>query len=245
MTIPGNLIANADDFGYNSSVNKAIVYCFEQGYINSTSLMVNTALFDETVQLIRQNSTIHNIGVHINLAEGKPVTNFTQDEYLDKNGDWDFNKVNQRVNFFTAEVKSAFSKEIHAQIDRAISNKLPINHIDSHCHLHTLPCFYKLFSEAAKSYNLKIRLAQTFNEGNYLKFYLRKYINSIFKEGNKNYSDYFETVEQFLKDTRATYNNKGVIEIMLHPYYDQQGMLTDHYDKETMQDWIRYLENVK
>ncbi len=53
MRVPNNIIANADDLGYNFCVNKAILHCFERGYINSTSLMTTTPSFNETADLIR------------------------------------------------------------------------------------------------------------------------------------------------------------------------------------------------
>ena len=76
IRIPDYIIANADDLGYSHSVNKAILYCFEHGYINSASLMTNTGFFDEAVSMIKENPVIRNIGVHIDLAEGKPDNRF-------------------------------------------------------------------------------------------------------------------------------------------------------------------------
>jgi len=31
------------------------------------------------------------------------------------------------------------------------------------------------------------------------------------------------------------------VEIMLHPWYNQSGELTDHYDPETLKKWITFL----
>jgi len=241
MSIPFNLIATGDDFGLSNSVNRAILYCFEQGYINSTSFLINTPFFDETVNLIHDNSAVYNIGVHINLAEGKPVTNFNNRFYLDEHGNWDFEKVNRKFNVLGPEAKNAFSKEICAQIDKALSNRVPLVHLDSHYHLHTLPCFYKLFLDAAKRYQLKIRIAQTYNEGNYLKYKYREYINKIFKLNDAHYSDYFETVNQFLNQRQTVFSDK-VIEIMLHPDFDSANKLIDHVDNVNLPDWLKFLK---
>ncbi|MGZ3756185.1 MAG: ChbG/HpnK family deacetylase [Mucilaginibacter sp.] len=104
---------------------------------------------------------------------------------------------------FNADTKKAFLKEIYWQIDKVISSQILVVHLDSHCHIHALPSFYKLFLKAAKDYRLKIRLAQTYNENNYFKFIYRKYLNNIFKEVNNNYSDCFETVSKFLTTTNS------------------------------------------
>jgi len=240
MIIPANVIANADDLGFNTSINGAILHCFEKEYINSTSLMVNMGGFDEAVDIIARNNSVRNIGLHINLAEGKPVTDFNQPEYLDESGNWDFNNVNKKINILSAGTRAAFSKEIYAQVDKAVSNKIQITHLDSHCHLHTLPCFYKLFLDAAKHYKLKIRLAQTYNEGNYLNFYYRKYINNVFIASGCNYSNYFEDANHFFINANSDRNGK-VVEIMLHPDYDSSGKLSDHFDINGFSDWVNFL----
>lgn len=250
MNIPNNIIVNADDFGLRASVNKAILHCFEQGYINSTSLITNQFFFEAAADMFHANPVIHNVGVHVNLSEGRPLTNFNQKLYLDENGNWNNSKVSKKYSLLNNEAKSAFSKEIYAQINKAISSKIPIVHLDSHYHTHTLPGFYKLFLDAAKSYKLKIRIAQTYNENNYLKFYYRKYINGIFKANRNNYSDLFENLTQVLRRSHLL-NNEQVTEIMVHPDFDQSGILFDHYDAgnlkekgaKTIKDWICFLNN--
>jgi predicted glycoside hydrolase/deacetylase ChbG (UPF0249 family) len=242
MQIPDNIIANADDLGYNPSVNKAILYCFEQGYINSASLMTGPPHFEETANLIHANPAITNIGVHVNLAEGPPLTDFKED-YLDEAGNWDLTKTNKLFNPLSKAAKIAFSKEINVQIEKAIEANIPIIHLDAHLHLHTLPAFCQLFLAAAKTHNLKIRLAQTYNEGSYLKFYYRKYINNIFRRNGCNYSDRFETVDKFLRDKNDNINYTTTAEIMLHPWFDENAMLTDHYDRDTMEKWLIFLND--
>ena len=115
MRIPANIIANADDLGYNVAVNKAILYCYEQGYINSTSLMTNTPHFERTVSLVHENPVITNIGIHVNFAEGPPLTDF-KENYLDSVGNWDIQKTNKLFNSLEKSSKVAFRKEINAAI---------------------------------------------------------------------------------------------------------------------------------
>ena len=241
MNFPYNIKATADDLALRPSVNEAILHCYKNGYINSTSLLTNTIYFGDTINLIRENNCIINIGVHVNLAEGKPVSSFNQQNYLDENGNWDIQKTNKKFIILNKSTKIAFFKEICAQIDKALSVNISVVHLDSHYHLHTLPCFYNLFLQAAKQYKLKLRLAQTYNEGNYIKFLYRKYINNKFKLNNNHYSDYFETVNRFLKNNKI-YSNNEVVEIMLHPDLDPLGKLTDHFDPGTLSEWIIFLE---
>jgi predicted glycoside hydrolase/deacetylase ChbG (UPF0249 family) len=242
MTIPANIIANADDLGCSAAVNKGILYSFEQGYVNSTSLLVNSAFFDETVDLIHQNPVITHIGLHINMGEFKPVSNFSQRAFLDENGDFDIYKIKKKYIALTSEDKAAISKEIYAQIDKALANKIPLTHIDSHCHLHTLPFLYKFFLDAAKHYKLKLRLAQTYFNGSYLNFYYRKYINNIFKKENYNYSDYFEDMAWFFR-TGEPADTNHITEIMVHPYLDESCKLSDLFNVDGFEKWIGLLNN--
>ena len=240
MSIPINVIANADDLGLSNSVNNAILYCYQKSYINSASFLTNTLYFEETVDLIHENPLLNNIGIHINLAEGKPVSDFNRSSFLDQNGHWDIKKTDRKFISLKNCEKRAFASEIEAQINKALSAKISVIHLDSHHHLHTLPCFYALFLQASKKYKLKLRMAQTFNEGSYLKFLYRKSINYQTKLNKINYSDYFSTVTEFLKK-KDSYEKNMIIEIMLHPDFDSSGVLTDHFDKGTMDLWINFL----
>lgn len=239
MLIPENIIVNADDFGLRPSINQAIVNCFEKGYINSTSFLTNTAYFENTVYLINQTKVISNIGVHVDLAEGKPVTNFDKVAFLNHNGNWNLRETDKKIRILDRGTKASFTKEIYAQIDKALAANITVTHLDSHHHLHTLPCFYPLFLQAAKHYNLKLRLAQTTNEGSYIKFFYRKYINQQFKANDVQYSDYFENVYHFLSNGT---HRQGIIEIMLHPDLNTLGKLTDHCDASEMENWISFLQ---
>ena len=239
MNIPRHIIACADDMGFDSVANAAILSCFEQGYINSTSLMTNMAGFEEAVELIHSKPVIKNIGVHVNLAEGQPLTNIDS-HYLDKDGNWDVYKTKSPANTLNAAGRSAFLKEINAQIDKALSQKIPVTHVDSHLHLHSLPCFYRLFLTAAKQRNLKLRLAQTYKGGSYIKYYYRKYINYLFRKSHLNNTDRFETVSRCLKYYGQP-GQKIKVEIMFHPSLDVSGQLTDNYDPFSFKEWVEYL----
>jgi predicted glycoside hydrolase/deacetylase ChbG (UPF0249 family) len=143
------------------------------------------------------------------------------------------------LSYFDKASTLAFTNELNAQVDKAIEAKIPITHLDSHYHLHTLPCFYRIFLDAAKRYNLKLRLAQTYNEGSLLKFAYRKYVNHALKINHVEYAERFETVARYLTNT----NNMRRVEVMLHPDMGPDGKLTDHYHADTMTAWIQFLGN--
>lgn len=244
VLLPPNIIANADDFGFSLSVNKAILSCYELGYINSTTLMTNKPGFEDAVDMIHKNNIIKNLGVHINLYSGKPVSNFPNKDYLLENGEFNKKKAKKVLNIFDFKTSGYFFNEIEAQVKKATDAGVKITHLDSHQHLHTLPALFPIFLKFAKQHKLKLRLAQTFNEGNYLKFWFRNYINGLIKKAGCNYSDKFETVEYFIK-TPMFKTDSSVIEIMLHPGFNDVGELIDHYSPSTMLGWMGYLNTLR
>lgn len=235
-----SIIANADDLGLKKSVNSAILQCFNAGFINSASLITNSSIFDETVAMIKIEKKVKNIGVHIDIVEFKPLTSFDIPRFLDNDGNWRITAVNNKWLFLNKVERAAFEQEIHAQIDKALSAGLTLVHLDSHHHTHTLPAFCTLFINAAKKYNLKLRLAQSYNQGNYITFLYRKWLNSIIKKGGHSYTGLFYDVQHFLSSKRSA-EKKFSVEIMLHPDLDDLGNLTDHYHPQTMKKWLEFL----
>jgi predicted glycoside hydrolase/deacetylase ChbG (UPF0249 family) len=241
--IPDNIIVNADDFGLNASVNDAILTCFKKGFINSASLMANKLGFREAINLIHANKCIQNIGVHINLVDGAPVSYFQDGRFLDQNGCWNMSATGKKIQIFNKFTTSCFREEIKSQVEKVKNEGIEITHIDSHLHLHTLPHFTNIFIDIAKEYSIKLRLAQTYNEGYFLKFLFRYYLNSRIKRAGLNYSDLFETISYFKKNDR--HNRRQIIEVMLHPDFNTNGELTDHYIPTDVSDWLAYLNSIE
>jgi len=66
------LIVNADDFGFTSGVNRAIVEAHTQGVVTSSTLMANGDAFAEAVQLAATVPQL-SVGCHVVLIDGQPV----------------------------------------------------------------------------------------------------------------------------------------------------------------------------
>ena len=238
MSATSSLIVNADDLALSQSINKAILLCYTEGYINSASIITTTPFFDETVALIQQNPVIRNLGLHANFAEGKPLTNFKHTQFLDEEGNWNLKETQKYSNSLSAEVKQDFITELHAQIERALNAGIAITHLDSHYHLHILPCFFNIFIQAAKKYNLKLRLAQISHEHNIIKYFYRSYINIKIKLHKCNYTSTFENLGEYLKNFPN--NSSKNTELMTHPDLDKNGGLTDSVDHTGFHKWISY-----
>lgn len=67
-----NIIINADDFGFTTGVNQAILELGRLGILSATNVMANMPFAHESCEVARQLPDL-NIGVHLNLTQGKPV----------------------------------------------------------------------------------------------------------------------------------------------------------------------------
>lgn len=224
------LIINADDFGISAVVNKAIVYCFDNGVINSTSLMANTPGFWEAVELAKEKQLTDCIGVHINFTEGKPLSNFNHPLYLNEDGSWNKNSFSPRKIWLSKQIQQDFLTEIIAQFNKVKHAGISPSHINSHHHIHTFPSLFFLFLKVSNVFGCKLRIAQTYKNKNLVKSGYRGYINSVLKKRHLNFSDYFETIETYNQKVQKI--KKGIVEIMVHPSYNNDGVLIDTLNRE-------------
>jgi chitin disaccharide deacetylase len=65
-------VVNADDFGFTSGVNRAIVKAHTDGVVTSATLMAKGPAFCEAKELAEQLPKL-SIGCHVVLIDGEPV----------------------------------------------------------------------------------------------------------------------------------------------------------------------------
>lgn len=224
------VIVNADDFGANREVNQAICQCFRKGICTNTTLMVNMPYTDEAVACSKECSFFDKVGLHINLAEGKPLTEKIRfsELFCDKEG-----YFNQRL-YSSNKTRLYFSKsdytlaraEIEAQIVRYLEYGMSLVHIDSHYHVHTNLPICRILSSLVSVYGIKsIRLSRNMYH-NLAKSYViyKKYINHRIKTMNVKTVDYFGSFDDYkIFSHKIKYDD--VVEIMVHPILDNKGNL--------------------
>lgn len=143
------LIVNADDFGFDEAVNYGILKGYQEGIVTSTSIMANMPGFEHAVALAKQHPNL-GIGVHMTLTcyypLGKGYKTLTrEDGSFKKQGD---------INEFDEE--EAY-QELKLQIDRVLASGIPVDHLDSHHHIHTFPHLKHVVERLQKEYGLPIR----------------------------------------------------------------------------------------
>ena len=134
------LIVNADDFGRSTSANQAILQAHGEGILTTASLMVNEPGFAEAVALARQQPRL-GVGLHLTLVDGHASLPPAQIPGLvDAQGRFpaDPARAGWRY-FFHRRLRAPLHAEIEAQFEKFRATGLPLDHVDSHHHLHMHP----------------------------------------------------------------------------------------------------------
>lgn len=134
------IIINADDFGRHEDINKAVEKGLVEGCLRSATVMPGGRAFAGAVELARRHEEL-GLGVHFTLVDGQPILPPEEIPSLTaENGRFypDHNAFLKRylqgkVNF--EEVR----RELSAQLRKVEGTGVPISHVDSHQHMHTLP----------------------------------------------------------------------------------------------------------
>lgn len=227
-----NIKINADDFGLNSTVNKAIIEAFDKNYINSTTLMANMPGFDEAIHLINKNGLHDKIGIHLVLTEGAPLSEKVKHLNFLFRGKGVFKK-HMYQNFFllTQSERHLIYQELAVQIEKVQNTGIKITHLDTHHHVHEFIGVTSVLLALKNSYHIpSIRILNNLETPFkvYKRFY-RANINLYLKSQKACYSDFFGNRLDFQRTykKRPSLIKSSSFEIMVHPDYSSDGKLID------------------
>jgi hopanoid biosynthesis associated protein HpnK len=151
------VIINADDFGFSSGVNQAIIEAHDRGVLTSTSLMVTGEAFDEAVALAHAHPKLA-VGLHLVVCKGKAVLPPEQIPHLvDSTGQFPRDPVKVGLRYqFNQEARRELALEIRAQLEKFRETGLQLSHVDGHKHLHMHPVVLQILVELADEFNIKV-----------------------------------------------------------------------------------------
>jgi hopanoid biosynthesis associated protein HpnK len=133
------LIINADDFGFTSGVNRAIVEAHAHGVVTSSTLMANGPAFAEAAQLAKTAPKL-SIGCHVALTDGKPVLAAEQLPSLTSGANFRDGMIWFAARAIAGRMDAAeITAESAAQIRKIQSAGIAVSHIDTHKHTHLFP----------------------------------------------------------------------------------------------------------
>lgn len=120
MSVPRQLVVNADDFGLTPGINRGIIRAHRDGIVTSASLMVRGPAAAEAAAWARANPAL-SVGLHLDLAE------------------WEFRDGEWRARYTVVDTSDAdaVAAEVERQLGafRALMGRDP-THVDSHQHVH-------------------------------------------------------------------------------------------------------------
>ena len=261
------IIFNADDFGISLGVNQAIVKAYNEGVLNSASLMVNQKYAKDAVKLHKDMPNLA-LGLHVNLTNEYSAAK-AEDIFLlvDKNGKFKngFLKLFLLSMLRPKKFKQQAKIEIEAQIQKAIKMGVNLSHIDSHRHVHMIPAVFDIFKEMMAKYGIK--KTRVMNENLFMTLKTNKNKSYLFDGGLVKYGllllfsminsykskTYFYTMLYTCKLSKDKFESvhipKGydAVEVMIHPSVTMtdKGHMEDIFDENVISDWrLKELETL-
>jgi hopanoid biosynthesis associated protein HpnK len=149
------LIVNADDFGFTSGVNRAIVEAHSRGVVTSSTLMANSAAFEEAAQLAKTIPRL-GIGCHVVLIDGRPVLGVEQLPSLTEGARFRDGLMTFGARAIAGRIDAdEITAEATAQIRKIQSTGIELTHIDTHKHTHLFPKILRPLLRAAAACGIR------------------------------------------------------------------------------------------
>ncbi|MBE9491978.1 MAG: ChbG/HpnK family deacetylase [Bacteroidetes bacterium] len=221
------LIINADDFGLDDHAVDGILELAERNYITSTSILANMVSAGDLNKLKKMGHISK--GLHINLTEGKPLSNKSQvDTMIDNEGK--FLPINKLlIKFILGRVNiEQIERELLNQMDLLKNNGLEISHADSHKHIHQFPFIGPVILRYLKKHGIKKIRNCRVTDISIIKTKAYRMTHQLISKANKNFITPDTLITSFL-NTSVHYNkvfqqsvelafgNNDTVELMTHP----------------------------
>lgn len=150
------VIINADDLGKSPAVNREVRHTLLNGYITSSTILANSLYWDEVHNIVHSNPQA-SFGVHLNLTEGKALTDssvFRDLGIVDKDNNFTSNIRTQ--NLSNQKLLDAIYLEWDQQMHKVICDeKINITHVDGHHHIHTDIRLLEVLIRILNKWNIK------------------------------------------------------------------------------------------
>ena len=214
------IIINGDDLGISEMVNASIFGLMEKELVTSASLLMNAPAVEAAAARLG-NYPHCSFGVHLNVTEFLPLTKHPGlKPLLNGNGEFAENIRSVRVNH---AVREGVYAEWCAQLDRAMLLGVPVSHIDSHHHAHTVPGLLSFLKRVQRTYGIrKVRLTRNFFGSSESKPMVLLASKAMWNFMLRHWyptrtTDYFASFAPFNERLHAGLELNGTIELACHP----------------------------
>ena len=144
----------SDDLALNENSNEAIFELINENILNGASILANGEYFNKAIELFK-NSKKFSLGVHLNIIEGKSLTNC---KVLGRNGVFNLNYLQLILLSFNKNFLNEVEVEFRAQIEKTINEFQALDmypeRLDSHVHTHAIPNIFKIVEKLALEYKI-------------------------------------------------------------------------------------------
>ncbi|MBP5384808.1 MAG: ChbG/HpnK family deacetylase [Lachnospiraceae bacterium] len=232
-----SLIRNADDFGKNEDVTRAILTCFANGSIDRTTLMVNMPDAARAVEEAKKAGLQDRVGIHLNLTEGMPLSEPIRSNpvFCDENGRFHarFRQKKLYRLHMDRETEEQIYTELGAQLALYREWGLKLFHVDSHHHVHTDLTVYKALKRLAVEYRFSsVRISRNLYRGGspanrIYKGWYNRAVRGLCESTTDLFGSFIDLKEYATPEENRDLIASRPVEIMMHPMYDASGTLTD------------------
>jgi chitin disaccharide deacetylase len=238
-------IVNADDLGYSSARTSGILHAFEAGLINSASMMATMPNFDDACAGALGSGVASQIGVHLALTEGEPVTNAIRRcrRLVGEDGTFRNWRTEERVVVLSRSERSAVRDELRAQVGLVRSRGFDVTHLDSHHHVHTQPALIVLVVRLARELGIgRVRIVRNCGPGQSRFSVAPKWVvNGLLRRASLAGTRHFGNATDFqhFRAAGASARDLRDFELMTHPTYDESGTVVDlEHPGRTLRDLL-------
>ena len=149
-------IITADDFGVSTQVNEAVEQAHREGILTVTSLMVTGAAAVDAVERARANPRL-GVGLHVALAETPPALPPSQiPDLVDESGAFRIESLPVALALVArTSVRRQLEAEIEAQFALFEATGLPLDHVNTHKHMHMHPVIAATLLEVGKRHGME------------------------------------------------------------------------------------------
>uniref|UniRef100_UPI0035CBD9A2 hopanoid biosynthesis-associated protein HpnK n=1 Tax=uncultured Sphingomonas sp. TaxID=158754 RepID=UPI0035CBD9A2 len=142
------VVITADDFGVSPQVNMAVEQAHRKGVLTVTSLMVTGVAATDAVERARRTPTL-GVGLHVALAETPPALPPSEiPDLVDASGAFRIESLPVALKLVGLKsVRRQLEAEIEAQFALFEATGLPLDHVNTHKHMHLHPVIVGILLE--------------------------------------------------------------------------------------------------
>jgi predicted glycoside hydrolase/deacetylase ChbG (UPF0249 family) len=236
------IIINADDLGLSVPVNDAIFALMDERRITSATVLANAPGLEDAATRLTERPHC-SFGAHLNLSEFKPLSGHADlHPILDEQGSFAGNRLREIK--IDSKLREAIFVEWSAQLDRLYALKIPVSHIDSHHHMHTVPELLPVVKRLQEKFRIKrVRISMNIYDPTQptprLRLATKVIWNTALRHWHKTVTtERFTSFEIFSKFADSGYPKCATIELMVHPGGPD-------FDAETALLWGPWLQEMK